>query len=180
MHIKYSLDVPIKGYGEVRGASCAMAMVQGDTWNHLYVWHGRRRCHQFGNAVNFFCGHFPSAHLVYFWLEIIISYTSQNSTRQPPENRCELVASSWVMYTVCVGRGSSNNRDSKSQRAEFFHSRKNDSHSYSKHSEPCGALSMVKWVPLLFLFISLCIAAGGWWGDKSPYTWFLKDLHKNL
>lgn len=39
------------------------------------------------------------------------------------------------MYTVYVGRGSDNNRDSKSQGAEFFHPRKNESHSYSNHGK---------------------------------------------
>lgn len=29
-----------------------------------------------------------------------------------------------VIYTACVGRGKENNRDSKSKRGEFFHSRK--------------------------------------------------------
>lgn len=54
-----------------------------------------------------------------------------------------------------MGRGSNNNRDSKSQRAEFFHSRKNESHSYSKHSEPCGMLWKEKGVSLLFLWFTV-------------------------
>lgn len=129
--------------------------------NHPYVWHGEKRYRLHGAFLEYFSDELlkftfflhplslsPPCLLL---LSIIISYISQNSTRQPPENRRELVASSWVMYTVCVGRGSNNNRDSKSQRAEFFHSRKNESHSYSKHSEPCGALSMEKWVSLLLL-----------------------------
>lgn len=104
-------------------------------------------------------------------------YIPKNCTQQTPENRRELVASSWVTYTVCVGSGSNNNRDSKSQRAEFFHWRKNESHSYSKHSKPCGALLMEKWVSLLLLcFISLCITVRKWGAKKNPLI--LKYLHR--
>lgn len=104
MHIKYSItcmsDRDIKNVSNV-----ATQWIPG-----VFKWW----------VVHFFF----SCSRIYLWFEIIISYISQNSTRQPPENRCELVASNWVMYTVCVGRGSNNNRDSKSQGAEFFHSRK--------------------------------------------------------
>lgn len=127
-----------------------------------------------------FCSHFPLAHLVSIWLEVIISYISQHSTWQPLENRRELVASSWVMYTVRVGRGSNNNRDSKSQRAEFFHSRKKKwvTLPLITHWALC-ALLLEKWASLLFLcFISTCTAAGVWWRAKKyhNYTWFLKDV----
>lgn len=139
--------------------------------NHLYVlqW-GEKKISSagllttlleyFNNKLlkfTFFLIHFPLSPLCLILLQIIIFYISQNSTRQPPENRRELVASSWVTYTVCVGRGSNNNRDSRSQRAEFFHSRKNESHSYSKHSEPCGALSMgISATSVLYISVCNC------------------------
>lgn len=130
LHIKYSLGAPL--LGSVSGSPSQAV------WTSTHIKNTKEviTCMSAVSKKEIsavwlltFCSHFPSAHLVSIWLEvIIISYISQHSTRQPLENRRELVASSWVMYTVHVGRGSNNNRDSKSQRAEFFHSRKKMSH----------------------------------------------------
>lgn len=121
LHIKYSLGAPL--LGSVSGSPSQAV------WTCIHIKNTKEvitcmsaRSKKVVSAVwqPTFCGHFPVAHLVSIWLEVIISYISQHSTWQPLENRRELVASSWVMYTVRVGRGSNNNRDCKSHRAEFF------------------------------------------------------------
>lgn len=146
LHIKYSLGAPL--LGSVSGSPSQAV------WTSIYIKNTKEviTCMAAMSKKEIsavwlltLCIHFPWVHLVSIWLEVIISYISQHSTRQPLENRRELVASSWVMYTVRVGRGSNNNRDSKSQRAEFFHSRKKKKMSHTPTHNTLSLVALCCW-----------------------------------
>lgn len=133
---------------------------------HCPVWHGRRGCHQFGYALNCFCSHFPSPTLTTYDLRSLSPIFPRIPLDSPrragvnlmrPAELCVLYV--WVEAAVTI-------EIVRARELNFSTQVKNDSHSHSKHSEPCGVLLMVKRVSLLFLLISPCFAAGGWWGAK--------------
>lgn len=105
LHIKYSLGAPL--LGSVSGSPSQAV------WTSTHIKNTKEviTCMSAMSKKEIsavwlltFCSHFPSAHLVSIWLEVIISYISQHSTRQPLEKLCILYMWAEAAITIEIVR----------------------------------------------------------------------------